>query len=1010
MKTYFSSAKTCFVRAAGILTIALVLLSNFNAQAATKYWDPTGGALGGSGVWSAQAQALFSTSLSGGSLTAAATTDDNVFQGSPGTIGLGFSPTANSLTFNTTGYTITNASSQTITGPLTIGSGVTLNLLNPSVTGGQILSVGNIFGFDSTAQIIIQGSCSSNKADRINISSANSSISVPTTILDTGTGVAGYVATATGAVIGGNITNNSTAMTDIGATSGNDLTVAAVITGSAPVSFGAGNSGGAGKVTLSQQNNYTGATFFNASSSGTIKLGISNGLSTNSDVTWTSGNGGIFDLNGFDQTIGSLQSTNSGGYITNSAAGSGTNTLTISGSTTPLNSFDQTINDNGIRKIALTRSGTGSIILSGANTFSGPITITGGEIGFNKDSAFGAVPGSFTPGAIVIDGGKLTIETKSGNGQSYMLNTNRGIELGSTPGTSISIVSSGALTNLGILADKPGSSGILLKQGGGALILGGANTYSGNTFINNGTLQLTNGNNRLPTSTIVNIGQTNSSNLGSLDLNGNNQTIAGLDSGAGTYGGSHKNTLTNSSVTVATLTVSGNTTNAYGDGSTTNSGIIVGPISFVINGGTQILGDTNAYTGTTTVSNGTLLVNGFISTSPVNVFGGTLGGFGTLGGEVTNALGGTLAPGAGTNGAGTVLTTGGDLTLLSGSTNIFQLSLDYSTNDSVVSGGTITYGGKLIVTTNGMDVVNNFTNGQKFTLFVTNGVTGGFAGSFTTSNLPPLSSGLIWSNSLLVDGSIEVISNAVTTPPPVAGLTNVTSSIGVAPLSVTFSNLSSGATNYLWSFGDGGTLTTDQNTNVTYSYTVPGTYTNSLTAYGLGGTNVATNLNNVVIYAPVVAALTNVTSATGFTPLSVTFSNLSSGATNYYWNFGDSSSLTTNQKTNVIHNYTTGTYTNILAAYGYGGTNSATNINNIVVKPLAVLNNPVMIGGTNFAFSGTNGPAGVQYSILTSTNVTMNTTNWTPLVTNSFNSDGSYNYTNMAPTNKAAFFRLKSPP
>ena len=115
---------------------------------------------------------------------------------------------------------------------------------------------------------------------------------------------------------------------------------------------------------------------------------------------------------------------------------------------------------------------------------------------------------------------------------------------------------------------------------------------------------------------------------------------------------------------------------------------------------------TNIYTGGTIVSNGVLLVNGSIISGtnggPVTVSGGTLGGSGTIGGAVTVQSGGTLAPGAGTNVAGTVLTLNSNLTLQAGSTTIMQVS--HSTNpDQITSAGTITYGGILMVSTNAGD-------------------------------------------------------------------------------------------------------------------------------------------------------------------------------------------------------------------------------------------------------------------------------------------------------------------
>jgi autotransporter-associated beta strand protein len=571
--------------------------------------------------------------------------------------------------------------------------------------------------------------------------------------------------------------------------------------------------------------------------------------------------------------------------------------------------------NGGTTPLTFAGSGSGEVDITGtANTWTGSIKVTGGEVRFSADGSLGNPANTVT-----IDGGRFGIVS----GGSVDL-SDRLIYLGATAGTSINAPgSAGALTYNGILADKPSATGILVKQGAGTLSLGGQSTYSGTTAVNNGTVKLTIGN-ALPTTTAVSLGQSASANLGTLDLNDNNQQIAGLDSALGINATAAKNTVT--SAGAATLTLGGSDSYSYGNGSTNNSGIITGAVSLVKTGsGTQILGDTNTYTGTTTVSNGTLLVNGSITASTVTVKGGTLGGFGTIGGMVTNAAGGSLAPGAGTNAAGTVLTISTNLTLLSGSTNIMKLSLDNSTNDVVVSGGTITFGGGLTVVTNGADGLKIFTNGQKFTLFVTNGVAGGYTGSFTSSNLPPLSLGLAWSNSLAVDGSIEVISNAVVTSPPVAGFSGTPVNIFLTQ-PVAFTNTSTGSfTNSAWDFGDGNVATNASGANVTNTYASAGTYTVKLTVAGAGGSS-------------------------------------------------------TNTQT------------------GY-----------ITVKPQAVLGRPVLTGGS-FIFNGTNGPAGQPYSILCSTNVALALANWIPLVTNTFSSDGTYNYTNTAPTNKAGFFRLKSPP
>jgi autotransporter-associated beta strand protein len=416
-------------------------------------------------------------------------------------------------------------------------------------------------------------------------------------------------------------------------------------------------------------------------------------------------------------------------------------------------------------------SGAGTINIGNAgNTFTGPININGAEVQFQYDGSFGPVPGSPTAGAIVIDGGRLTSADTNGNAVTYALNSNRGIQVGSTTGTSISVKSAtGSLTYNGIIADKPASTGILVKQGSGTLSLGGVSTYSGNTFMNNGTVQLTTGDNRLPTGTVVNIGQSASANLGVFNLNGRNQEIAGLDSVSGiNTSATLKNAVTNSGP-AATLTLSGSGTYAYGDGSTNNSGMITGPINLMITGsGTQTLGDTNTYTGNTTVNAGTLALSGtgLINQTPVITVaigatvdasgrtdgtltlssGQTLSGFGTVKGVLTVTSFSTVAPGS-VGGLG-VLTITSSATL--GGTNVMKLDKTSGTNDVLSVGGTLTYGGMLNVT----NLSGTLAAGDSFKLFNASA----YAGSFSTTNLPVLDGGLVWDTSALTNGRLNVVS------------------------------------------------------------------------------------------------------------------------------------------------------------------------------------------------------------------------------------------------------------
>jgi hypothetical protein len=66
------------------------------------------------------------------------------------------------------------------------------------------------------------------------------------------------------------------------------------------------------------------------------------------------------------------------------------------------------------------------------------------------------------------------------------------------------------------------------------------------------------------------------------------------------------------------------------------------------------------------------------------------------------------------------------------------------------------------------------------------------------------------------------------------------------------------------------------------------------------------------------------------------------------------------------------------------------------------------ISGTNFIFSGSNGPVGHNYVVLRSTNVAAPLASWVPVLTNSFNPDGTFNVTNgISPAAGSAFYLLQ---
>lgn len=140
----------------------------------------------------------------------------------------------------------------------------------------------------------------------------------------------------------------------------------------------------------------------------------------------------------------------------------------------------------------------------------------------------------------------------------------------------------------------------------------------------------------------------------------------------------------------------------------TGSGSLNGAMTLnKTNSGTLTINTTNNFTGSTTVSNGTLLVHGSLNASPVTVrSGGTIGGNGRLGNGVTIQAGGNLAPGNGVGGAGT-LTISNSLTLANNVTHRFDISDDptgtVKTNDLVQVFGTLSVTGTNYVRVNLLD-------------------------------------------------------------------------------------------------------------------------------------------------------------------------------------------------------------------------------------------------------------------------------------------------------------------
>jgi autotransporter-associated beta strand protein len=236
---------------------------------------------------------------------------------------------------------------------------------------------------------------------------------------------------------------------------------------------------GSGSLNVSQSI-YGGPTLV---SQGTL-FGIrADALSANSAYTVSAG--GRLLLGG-DETIGSLAG---GGSVT--ISGGEAVTLTVGGDNSST-TFSGSLEGRGSDLLSLIKTGSGTMILTGTSANLGGLTVNGGTL---QLGAGGSLPSTVA----------LTVNT----GGTFDLNGNRQT-VGAFSGSGAVTLGSGTLTvgdgtNTTFTGVISGAGGNLVKQGSGTLTLGGANTYTGTTTVNAGTLSL---NGSLTSDTRVNAGGT----------------------------------------------------------------------------------------------------------------------------------------------------------------------------------------------------------------------------------------------------------------------------------------------------------------------------------------------------------------------------------------------------------------------------------------------------------------------------------------------------------------------
>jgi fibronectin-binding autotransporter adhesin len=531
-------------------------------------------------------------------------------------------------------------------------------------------------------------------------------------------------------------------------TNGNSATLGGTIGG-----VGGLTKSGAGTLTLSGASTYAGATNVNV---GTLRAGATNTFSTNSAFTVAAG--ATLALNGFNQTIGSLAGV---GNVTLGSA-----TLTTGNDNTNT-TFSGVISGTG----GLVKIGTGTLTLTGANTYTGPTTVSAGMLQVGNGSNVGNIAGN---GSFGID-----------RSDTY------------TFGGVISV------------------TGSFVKAGTGKVILTGNNTYQGGTAINAGTLAVTTDANlgaasgglafsggtlQFLSGFTSNRGTTLSAGGGTVDTNGNSATLGGTISGvggltklgAGTLVLSAANTFSGGTMLAAgTLSLANNL--ALGTGALTTTGSVVDYIDGVTIANPIIV---NSNTTQLQVTAGTATQAGVISElngpRPIEKIGaGTLvlTGANTNSGLTTISAGTLVLGGGGTSGSilGNVVNNGSfavnrsDAYTFSGAISGSGSFVQMGTGTTILSANS-TYTGTTTVNAGTLIVNGSIANSA---VTVNSGAT--LAGTGTVGATTILSGGtLAPGNSpgtITVAGNLAFQSGAiylVQVTPSIASITNVTGTASLA--------------------------------------------------------------------------------------------------------------------------------------------------------------------------------------------------------------------------------------
>jgi autotransporter-associated beta strand protein len=385
------------------------------------------------------------------------------------------------------------------------------------------------------------------------------------------------------------------------------------------------------------------------------------------DIQITINASGLLDLNGFNETMGNLilnggdvqtgvgiisptgnltvnRNTNSQAVISGQMSLFGSPIIDVTGhSFSPDLSITAQVSGSG----SFTKNGVGEVGLYGANIYTGQTTVNDGLLMVNNSSALGTT----AAGTVVRSGAALALNfnvavggeslSLAGPGQGSLGALSSSFGSNSWAGNitlssnATIYVDSGDFLNLSGAITAPGASDIT-KTGTGTLILSGgtANSFD-DLFINAGTVLLDKSIANAAGPADISIGDGSGTDI--LRLASDNQILDTTELNISTSGRFDVNDQFETTGAIGGRGVidlgSGILRAGADNDSSTFSGLIIGTGAiFKLGTGTWTLDGDNTYTGQTTISAGTLVVEGSQPQSPVTVNGtATLMGSGVVG-------------------------------------------------------------------------------------------------------------------------------------------------------------------------------------------------------------------------------------------------------------------------------------------------------------------------------------------------------------------------------------------